>query len=87
MYSWRRLANPTTDSPMTSVLTHRVAMRNAKAILSGKASLIVWLGVHALDNHTLQVIFRRICTLFLQILDSIALTPLPVKVIEKQGER
>lgn len=39
VYSWRRLANPTTDSPMTSVLTHRVAMRNAKAILSGKASL------------------------------------------------
>lgn len=84
VYSWRRLANPATGSPVTSALTD-VAVRNAKAILSGKAPLDS-LGIYALDDHTLQVILEKPVPFFLQTLDSVALAPLPVKVIEREGK-
>lgn len=58
VYSWRRLANPTTDSPMTSVLTEWQCA-TPKLFCQAKLRLIVWLGVHALDDHTLQVILEE----------------------------
>ncbi|MBC8953808.1 ABC transporter substrate-binding protein [Xenorhabdus sp. PB62.4] len=81
VYSWRRLADPSTGSPYTSYLQYAY-IQNADEILKGTKSP-EQLGVKALDDHRLQVILSHPVPYFVDMLSHTAVKPVRQDVVEK----
>ncbi len=77
-YSWKRVLNPDTASPVASDL---YALKNAKAYNSKQATADS-VGVKAVDDHTLQVTLEKPDANFLYYLAYVDTVPLRQDVIE-----
>ncbi|PHM47305.1 ABC transporter substrate-binding protein [Xenorhabdus miraniensis] len=85
VYSWRRLADPSTGSPYTSYLQYAY-IQNVDEILKGTKSPDQ-LGVKALDDHRLQVTLSHPVSYFVDMLSHTAVKPVRQDVIEKWGNK
>jgi len=81
--SIQRNLNPELDAPYVSVL---FILKNAKAIHSGKIKDISRLGVHAIDDYSLEFILEYPAIFFPSMLALWIYRPLPVSLIEKFGK-
>ncbi|MBS6034077.1 MAG: oligopeptide ABC transporter substrate-binding protein OppA [Pantoea sp.] len=84
VYSWRRLADPTTASPYSSYL-QAAHFANIDAILAGKMSPDQ-LGVKALDAHHLQITLSEPVPYLVAMLAHTAMKPVYAPAIKQWGE-
>lgn len=84
VYSWRRLAAPTTGSTCADFLTE-AGVKNASAILLGQKSPQE-LGVVALDEQTLRVTLEHQNSLFVDMLSRTCSLPLHRPTLERFAE-
>jgi len=82
-YAWRRVLDPTTGSPAASLLYD---IKGARAFHQGDVSDPDYVGVQALDEHTLVVELEEPTSYFLQLLTYPATGPVPRHVVEKHGD-
>lgn len=85
VYSWQRLADPTTGSPYSSYLQNAYIL-NADEILAGKKP-VNELGVKALDSHHLQVTLSHPVPYFVDMLSHTAMKPVHKQTVEKYGDK
>ncbi|OAT54994.1 periplasmic substrate-binding component of an ABC superfamily oligopeptide transporter [Providencia heimbachae ATCC 35613] len=85
VYSWRRLADPTTGSPYSSYLQNAY-IENANQILKGKMP-VESLGVKALDPLHLQVTLSHPVPYFIDMLSHTSMKPVNKKAIETFGDK
>ncbi|CAM3903974.1 ABC transporter substrate-binding protein [Xenorhabdus thuongxuanensis] len=85
VYSWRRLADPSTGSPYTSYLQYAY-IQNVDDILKGIKSP-EQLGVKALDDHRFQVTLNQPVPYLVDMLSHTAMKPVRQDVIEKWGNK
>ncbi|MEW6734211.1 MAG: peptide ABC transporter substrate-binding protein [Acidobacteriota bacterium] len=83
VYAWQRGIDPATACTYASTLTY---VKNGEAILTGKMDKSA-LGVHALDEYTLEVEMENPTAFFIQMTPMTVFNPLPRWVIEKWGDR
>lgn len=81
VYSWRRVLDPKTGSPMNSFL---YCIRNAEEIVTRKRP-VEDLAVRALDDLSLEVDMRSSTPHFLQLQDMMSFYAVPRHVIERVG--
>ena len=82
-YAWRRVLNPATGSPVAGMLYD---IKGARDFHQGKVSDPGYVGVQALDDHTLVVELEEPTSYFLQLLAYPATGPVPRHVVERYGE-
>ncbi|PHM60318.1 ABC transporter substrate-binding protein [Xenorhabdus ishibashii] len=85
VYSWRRLADPSTGSPYTSYLQYAY-IQNVDDILKGIKSP-EQLGVKALDDHRFQITLNQPVPYLVDMLNHTAMKPVRQDVIEKWGNK
>lgn len=85
VYSWRRLADPTTVSPYASFLQN-ARVNNIDDIIAGKKP-VTDLGVKALDDYTLEVTLSEPVSYFLKMVVHHSLSPVPKETVEKYGDK
>ncbi len=83
VYAWREALDPRNGAPYASIL---FPVKNARAINNGKLAKTE-LGVVALDDHTLQVVFEQPCPYFLGLTAFATYYPLRQDIVEKHGAR
>lgn len=81
-YAFQRLVDPATNSSQSSLAFDIV---NAEEIRSGKRTDVSSLGVHARNDHVLQIQLHQPVPHFLQILSSPNFSPVPRDVICRYG--
>jgi ABC-type oligopeptide transport system substrate-binding subunit len=79
----QRNLSPDIDSPYSSVL---FILKNAKALFSRKMNDFSKLGVHAIDDYTVEFILEHPAVYFPSLLALWIYRPLPVQIIEKYGK-
>ncbi|NIS59982.1 MAG: AAA family ATPase [Proteobacteria bacterium] len=82
-YAWRRVLDPATGSTAAGLLYD---IKGARAFHQGEVSDPGYVGVHALDEHTLVVELKEPTSYFLQLLAYAATAPVPRHVVETYGE-
>jgi len=82
-YAWKRVLNPTTESPTASLLYD---VKGARAFHQGKGSSAETVAVRALDEITLLVELEQPTGYFLHLLAYNASFPAPRHVVEAHGE-
>ena len=85
VYSWQRLANPTTASPYASYLQYG-HIANIDDIIAGKKP-ITDLGVKAIDANTFEVTLSEPVPYFYKLLVHPSVSPVPKSAVEKFGEK
>ncbi|OKP03246.1 ABC transporter substrate-binding protein [Xenorhabdus eapokensis] len=85
VYSWRRLADPSTGSPYTSYLQYAY-IQNVDDILKGIKSP-EQLGVKALDDHRFQITLSQPVPYLVDMLSHTAMKPVRQDIIEKWGNK
>ncbi|SFU72793.1 ABC transporter substrate-binding protein [Xenorhabdus koppenhoeferi] len=85
VYSWRRLADPSTGSPYTSYLQY-THVQNADDILNGTKAPDQ-LGVKALDERRFQVTLSLPVPYLIDMLSHTAMKPVRQDVVEKWGSK
>lgn len=83
VYSWRRVLDPKTAARYAMLFYYIV---NAQAFNEGRLKDASQLGVHALDDHTLQVKLREPVPFFLALTAHTTFFPVPRWVVEKYGD-
>ncbi|MEW9823743.1 MAG: ABC transporter substrate-binding protein [Candidatus Symbiodolus clandestinus] len=83
VYSWQRLANPTTKSPNASYLTD-MRLLNSEAVIQGQQPPSA-LGVYAIDDHTLQLKLAQPIPFLVEMLADSSLYPLHPPTVEQYG--
>jgi len=81
-YSWKRNLDLTEESPAASLL---YAIKNAQAFKEGELNDPRQVGVHALNDFTLEVCLEDPTPYFLYLLAHTALYPLPRWALERYG--
>ena len=84
VYSWRRVVNPRTASPLASVLFH---VKDAEDIYTGRTSSATHLAVEATDKFTLKVELRLPVPFFLNLAAAGVLAAVPRQAIEAAAGR
>ncbi len=82
VFAFRRILNPKTASPYASIL---YPIKNAEAVNGGKLSPDQ-VGVHAIDDHTLQMVFGIQVPYIAQLLTHFTTFAIPKHVVEKYGD-
>jgi ABC-type oligopeptide transport system substrate-binding subunit len=82
-YAWRRVLNPATGSPDAGLLYD---IKGARAFHQGDVSDPSYVGVQALDEHTLIVELEEPTSYFLQLLAYPVTAPVPRHVVESYGQ-
>ena len=85
VYSWQRLANPTTASPYASYLQYG-HIANIDDIIAGKKP-VTDLGVKAIDANTFEVTLSEPVPYFYKLLVHPSVSPVPKSAVEKFGEK
>ena len=85
VYSWQRLANPTTASPYASYLQYG-HIANIDDIIAGKKP-VTELGVKAIDANTFEVTLSEPVPYFYKLLVHPSVSPVPKSAVEKFGEK
>ena len=85
VYSWQRLANPTTASPYASYVQYG-HIANIDDIIAGKKP-ITDLGVKAIDANTFEVTLSEPVPYFYKLLVHPSVSPVPKSAVEKFGEK
>ena len=85
VYSWRRLADPSTGSPYSSYLQNAY-IKNADKILTGELPVDA-LGVNALDPWHLKVTLSHPVPYFIDMLSHTAMMPVNKNTIIKHGDK
>jgi oligopeptide transport system substrate-binding protein len=83
VYSWRRITDPATASPYSSLLYY---VKNGQALNEGTMTDLAQLGVRALDAHTLEVTMERPTAFFVAMTPHYAFAAVPRQAIEKFGD-
>lgn len=83
-YAWRRNLDPSTAAPMASLL---YSIRGARALHRGETGNADQVGVHALDDLTLEVHLEVPTPYFLHLITHTITYPVPRWAIEAHGER
>jgi len=81
-YAWKRILKPETESPHASAL---YSILGARAFHRGEVTDPDLVGVHALDDWTLEVLLEDPSVTFLNLIASRVALPQPRKWIEKHG--
>lgn len=84
VYSWHRTLNPLTACDYAGQLFF---VKNAEDYNSGKVKDANSVGVHATDDHTVEVELRSPCPFFLDLCAFHTLSAVPRKWIEAHGDR
>jgi oligopeptide transport system substrate-binding protein len=84
IYSWRRISDPATASPYSSLLYY---VKNGQAINEGQIADPTQLGVRALGPHTLEVTMERPTAFFASMTPHYAFAAVPRHAIEAHGEQ
>ncbi len=82
-FAFRRLFNPKTAAQYASV---QYAILNAEAVNGGKLPPSA-LGVHALDDRTLQIVFRFQVPYMAELMSHMTAFPVPRHVVERHGDQ
>jgi len=82
-FAFRRLFNPKTAAQYASV---QYAILNAEAVNGGRLPLSA-LGVHALDDHTLQITFHFQVPYMAELMSHMTAFPVPRHVVERHGDQ
>ena len=82
-FTWKRILNPANASPNASLLYD---IKGARAFHQGEESNPDIVGVHALDDHTLEVELEGPTGYFLSLLAHNATFPVPRHTLEMYGE-
>ncbi|MFN2134271.1 MAG: ABC transporter substrate-binding protein, partial [Anaerolineae bacterium] len=81
-YTWKRVLDPSTDSPSAQLL---YAVKGAQAAHQQQGSRAHDVGVRALDDWTLEVELVEPCSYLLYLLTHTAMRPVPQHVVETNG--
>ncbi len=84
VYSWRRLADPKTESQYQDMIS-TAQIAGGAAVINGERP-VEELGVTALDDYTLQVKLERAVPYFLKLMSIPSFYPLNQSFVEAQGE-
>ncbi|TCT17906.1 oligopeptide transport system substrate-binding protein [Bibersteinia trehalosi] len=84
VFSWQRLATPTTASPYASYLDY-LKVENAQDVIEGKKQSSE-LGVKALDDLTFQVTLSEPVPYLVGMTTHQSMLPVPKSVVEKYGD-
>jgi len=82
-YAWKRTLDPTSGSPNAELLYD---IKGAKAFHQGQVSNPDLLGIHSIDDFTLEVELEGQTGYFLSLLACTATYPIPKHVVEIHGE-
>ena len=82
VFSWQRTLNPKTASPYSYFL---YPIKNARAANAGKMPLSA-IGVHAIDDHALEITLEHPVPYLLQMLVHNSMYPVPRHVVEAKGK-
>ncbi len=83
VYAWRRILNPSRQSPLFSQLQ---VIRGVSELAEGVFSDPQQLGIRAVEKDQIEIRLSQVSSSFLELLSQPSLAPVPREVVERYGE-